>query len=158
MGTMMMMIFYPEYFIDCPLTALIEILQLCHLKTETNYMEHKCILDHESDQNYDHQGSPHLPFRKIDVDKSNVGLSTTHQLENRLRLKLATLSKQKEVRKAASRWQRMLFSQALFINHLFCGAARGSKAKCPPLFFRGQMSQEILVGPPFLPPSSAGMS
>ena len=48
------MIFYPEYFIDRPLTALIEIMQLCHLKTETNYMEHKCILDHESDQNYDH--------------------------------------------------------------------------------------------------------
>ena len=57
-----------------------------------------------------------------------------------------------------ARGQRMLFSQALFINHLFCGAARGSKAKCPPLFFPGQMSQEILVGPPFLPPSSAGMS
>ena len=54
MGTRMMMIFYPEYFIDRPLTALIEIMQLCHLKTETNYMEHKCILDHENDKNYDH--------------------------------------------------------------------------------------------------------
>ena len=129
------MIFYPEYFIDRPLTALIEIMQLCHLKTETNYMEHKCILDHESDQNYDHQGSPHLPLRKIDVDKSNVGLSTTHQLENRLRLKLATLSKQKEVRKVASRWQRMLFSQALPINHLFCGKRGAAKPNVSPLFF-----------------------
>ena len=46
-------------------------------------------------------------------------------------------------------------SSAAAINHLFLREPRGPKVKCPPIVFsRGEMSQETLVVPPFLPPSN----